>query len=309
MSVSPLTPEVVSEPVTPASVDASLDAAVRRRAGLFRTMLATVSGKIGLIVTAAVVLVALAGPLVAPHSPTEEVGPPNSPPLDGAPFGTDKIGRDVLSRFLYGGRLLLGLSVTATLVGVGIGAAIGIYAGYRRGWLDEALMRSGDVVLAFPQVVLALLFVSIIGPELWLLVLVVGLSHAPRTARVVRGAALGVVERDFVKAAEAVGVSRWRIMKDDILPNVTGTVAVELGLRLTFSIGLIAALSFLGFGLQPPTADWGLMINENRLALSPQQPWAVGLPVAAIALLTIGTNLVTDGLAKASAGIGRGVER
>ena len=122
-----------------------------------------------------------------------------------------------------------------------------------------------------------------------------------------RGAALQVVERDFVKAAEAVGEKRRRIMFGELLPNVTSPLLVEIGLRLTYSIGLVAALSFLGFGLQPPNADWGLMINENRLALT-VQPWGVLLPVLAIALLTIGTNLVTDGIARAAIGIDRGSE-
>ena len=212
----------------------------------------------------------------------------------------------MLSRFLYGGRSLLALSVAATVLGVGLGTVLGIVAGYLRGWRDEAIMRTGDVALAFPQVVVSLLFLSIVGPKPWLIVAVVGLSHAPRTARVMRDAALAVVERDFVKAAEATGVRRWRIMAGEILPNVTGPLMVELGLRLTYSIGLIAGLSFLGLGLQPPAADWGLMINENRVALT-VQPWAVVLPVAAIAVLTIGTNLVTDGLARAYAGIDRGV--
>jgi peptide/nickel transport system permease protein len=281
---------------------------VARRASLFRSALRVRRTQVGLALTAIVVLTALLGPYVAPHAPTDFVGVPFSPPADGAPFGTDNLGRDVLSRFLFGGRILLGLSVLATLLGVGAGAVIGIVAGYRGGWRDEVLMRTNDVVLAFPQVVVALLFLSIIGPKLWLLVAVVGGSHAPRVARVIRSATLAVVERDFVKAAEAIGVRRRKIMVGEILPNVTSALMVEFGLRLTYSIGLIAALSFLGLGLQPPTADWGLMINENRIALT-VQPWAVVLPVTAIAVLTIGTNLVTDGLARASIGIDRGVER
>jgi len=152
-----------------------------------------------------------------------------------------------------------------------------------------------------------LLFLSIIGPKLWLLVLMVAIGHLPRTARVVRGAATAVVERDFVKAAEAVAIARWRIMLGEIVPNITGTLAVEFGLRLTYSIGLVAGLSFLGLGLQPPGADWGLMINENRIALT-VAPWSVALPVIAIAILTVGTNLVTDGLARASIGSDQGVE-
>ncbi|TWP54172.1 ABC transporter permease [Lentzea tibetensis] len=274
-------------------------------ASLLRTAARTGRTRVGLVLVALVVLTALLGPLVAPHDPTDFVGVPFG---RDSLFGADNLGRDVLSRFLHGGQLLLVLSIAATVVGVGVGTALGMVAGYRGGWRDELIMRIGDVVLAFPQVVLALLFVSIAGPKVWLLVTVVGLSHAPRVARIMRDATLMVVERDFVKAAEVTGTRRLRIMTGEILPNVTGPLMVELGLRLTYSIGLIAALSFLGLGLQPPTADWGLMINENRIALT-VQPWAVVLPVVAIAVLTIGTNLVTDGLARASAGLGRGVER
>jgi peptide/nickel transport system permease protein len=279
-----------------------------RMAGLLRRSLTVRRTWIGLSLTGVVLLLAFAGPLLAPKSPTEFVSAPFSPPAPGLLFGTDNLGRDVLSRFLFGGRTLLVLSLVATAAGVALGSAVGILAAYRRGWIDEALMRTGDIALAFPQIVLALLFLSIVGPKLWLLVVMVAVGHLPRVARVVRGAALGVIERDFVKAAEAVGISRWRIMLGEIVPNVTGTLAVEFGLRLTYSIGLVAALSFLGLGLQPPTADWGLMINENRIALT-VQPWPVLLPVLAIAVLTVGTNLVTDGMARASAGVDRGVEQ
>lgn len=251
--------------------------------------------------------IAFLGPYIAPHSPTDFVAAPFSPAGIGGPLGADNLGRDVLSRFLAGGQTLMLLALAATAIGVGLGSAIGIIAAYRRGWLDELLMRTGDVALAFPQVVLALLFLSILGPQLWLLVLMVGLGHLPRVARVVRGAALAVVERDFVKSAEAVGIPRWKIMLAEIAPNISSTLAVEFGLRLTYSIGLVAGLSFLGLGLQPPTADWGLMINENRIALT-VSPWSVVLPVLAIAVLTVGTNLVTDGLAKASIGSDEGVK-
>ncbi len=166
-------------------------------------------------------------------------------------------------------------------------------------------MRSMDVVLAFPQIALALVAIATVGPQLWLVVLVVGITHTPRVARVTRGAALEVVERDFIRSAEAMGDSRLRIMFGDVLPNITSPLLVEAGLRLTYSIGLIAALSFLGFGLQPPAADWGLMINENRQGLT-LAPWGVVAPVVAIALLTIGTNLVADGLSRALIGIDRG---
>ncbi len=269
--------------------------------------LRTTSTKVGLLLTLLVLGVAFVGPLFSPHSPSEFVGVPFSPAGTGGPFGTDNLGRDVLSRFLHGGDTLMVLSILATGIGVGLGAAVGVLAAYARGWVDEVLMRTGDVALAFPQIVLALLFLSIIGPKLWLLVLMVAVGHLPRTARVVRGAATAVVERDFVKAAEAVGIPRWRIMLGEVVANITGTLAVEFGLRLTYSIGLVAGLSFLGLGAQPPAADWGLMINENRVALT-VQPWAVALPVIAIAILTVGTNLITDGLARASIGSDQGVE-
>jgi peptide/nickel transport system permease protein len=166
-------------------------------------------------------------------------------------------------------------------------------------------MRAMDVILAFPSIVLALVVIAMIGPKLWLLVLVVGLTTMPRVARVTRGASLEIVERDFVQAAEVLGESRAKILAGEILPSITSPLMVEASLRLTYSIGLIASLSFLGFGLQPPAADWGLMINENRQALT-IQPWGAVMPVIAIALLTIGTSLIGDGLARAAIGIDRG---
>ncbi|GAA4612768.1 ABC transporter permease [Saccharopolyspora hordei] len=279
-----------------------------RPLGVWRAALRLPRTKVGLALSGLVVAIAVVGPLLAPHTATEFVDTPFSDPTANTWFGTDNLGRDVLTRFLHGGRTLLLLAALATLLGVGLGALLGMYAGYRRGWLDEVLMRFGDVALAFPQVVLALLFVSVVGPQLWLLVLVVGGSHLPRVMRVVRAATLSVAERDFVASAEAIGLSKLRILLGEILPNVTGTVLVEFGLRLNYSIGLVAGLSFLGLGLQPPTADWGLMINENRIALT-VQPWAVALPVVAIAVLTIGTNLVADGLARSVAGVDRGIEK
>jgi peptide/nickel transport system permease protein len=260
--------------------------------------------RVGLAIVALLVVIALAGPLMAPHSPTEFVAIPNSPPSGDAIFGADALGRDVLSRFLHGGTTVLWISAAATLLGIVVGVVVGLIAAYARNWLDDVLMRGNDVLLAFPQIIFVLLAVSAIGPKLWLIVLTVGLTHAPRVARVIRGAALEVVQRDFVKSAEVVGEKRWRIVFAEVLPNVTSPLMVELGLRMTYSIGLVAGISFLGFGLQPPAADWGLMINENRLSIT-VQPWAVLLPVIAIGLLTIGTNLITDGLARALAGIDR----
>ena len=271
-------------------------AASRSRFALLGDAARLTRTRIGLGIVGVIVLVALAGPLIAPHSPTEFVAIPNSAPSGEALFGADALGRDVWSRFLHGGRSVLWLAVASTVLGMVVGVVVGLIAAYSRNWLDDVLMRLNDVLLAFPQIILALLAVSAFGPKLWLIVLCVGGTHAPRVARVIRGAAQEVVERDFVKAAEAVGERRSRIIFGEVLPNVTSPLLVELGLRMTYSIALIAGLSFLGFGLQPPSSDWGLMINENRLSIN-VQPLAVLLPVAAIGLLTVGTNLVTDGIA------------
>jgi peptide/nickel transport system permease protein len=309
----------MSDQTIDTAVDIGLEAAVepvgpgallQRRPwlGILRDALRIGRTRVGLVIVTVVVAVAVFGPLVAPHSPTEFVGAPNSGPSSDAVFGADALGRDVFSRFLHGGLSVLWMSAAATLIGVGTGVGIGLVAAYSRNWLDDVLMRGSDVVLAFPQIILALLAVSVIGPKLWLIVLVIAIGHTPRVARVMRGAALEVVERDFVKAAEAVGEKRSRIVFGELLPNVTSPLLVELGLRMTYSIGLIAAVSFLGFGLQPPTADWGLMINENRLSIT-VQAWSVLLPVLAIGLLTVGTNLITDGIARAAIGIGRKAER
>ena len=261
--------------------------------------------KIGVLLVLLLVGTAVLGPLFAPDSPTAFSGLPYAHPSSAAALGTDSLGRDVLSRFLWGGRSVLGLSLAATAIGLALGIVVGLVAAYSRSLLDDVLMRGMDVILAFPSIVLALVAVATVGPKLWLLVIVVGLTTAPRVARVTRGASVEVVERDFVQAAEAVGESRMKILFVEILPNITGTLMVEASLRLTYSIGLIAGLSFLGFGLQPPAADWGLMINENRQGLT-IQPWGVVLPVLAIALLTIGTSLIGDGLSRAAAGIDRG---
>jgi peptide/nickel transport system permease protein len=296
----------VAAPPAPSPAPLPAPPALKQRQWLqtLRTALRLTRTRIGLGIVVVMVLIALLGPLLAPHSPTEFVGAPNASPSSHALFGTDALGRDVFSRFLHGGLSVLGLAVACTAFGVVLGVFIGLTAAYAGGVTDEVLMRICDVFLAFPQIVFALLLVSALGPKLWLIVVTVGVSHAPRVARVMRGAALQVVERDFVKAAEAVGEKRRTILFSELLPNVTSPLLVEIGLRLTYSIGLVAGISFLGFGLQPPHADWGLMINENRLSIT-VQPWSVVLPVLAIALLTVGTNLVTDGIARAAIGLER----
>jgi peptide/nickel transport system permease protein len=165
-------------------------------------------------------------------------------------------------------------------------------------------MRAVDVILSFPQLVFALLLLSLLGPKLWLITIAVGVSHAPQVARVLRSATLDLSERDFVKAAELQGMRPAKIMWKEILPNLVSPLMVEAGLRLTYSIVIIAGLAFLGFGQPPPAANWGTMINENRAGL-PLNPWAVIVPAALIALLTIGTNTFTDAFARVAIGVDR----
>jgi peptide/nickel transport system permease protein len=260
--------------------------------------------RIGLSFVSLVVLVALVGPFAAPHQAGAYVAPPNSGASANALLGSDYLGQDVLSRFLLGGRSILLQSLLATTIGIGFGLLVGVVAAYARNALDDWLMRLMDILMAIPQLILALVAVSILGSEWWLIVLVVGLTTAPRVSRVIRGAAVPVVEMDFLSAAEALGEPRRKIVVKDVLPNITGPLIVEATLRLTYSIGLIASLAFLGFTANPNAPDWGLMLQENRLALL-IQPWGVVLPAIAIALLTVGTGLLGDGFARALAGVDR----
>jgi peptide/nickel transport system permease protein len=273
---------------------------------LLRDALRTGRGRIGAVLVGFVVLVAAVGPAIAPHSPTEFSTIPYATPDSHNLLGGDTLGRDVLSRVLSGGWQLLLMAGVATLIGVAVGAAIGITAAFWGGRSDSLLMRAVDVLLAFPQIVFGLLLVSIAGPKVWLIVVAVAIAHAPQVARVMRSAALDVCERDYVKSAELIALRPSRVMAGEILPNLTSPLMVEAGLRLTFSIVLIAGLSFLGFGLQPPSPNWGSMINENRIGLS-ANPWAVVAPVALLAILTVGMNTFTDSVARASMGVDRTV--
>jgi peptide/nickel transport system permease protein len=205
---------------------------------------------------------------------------------------------------LEGGWTLLPVAFAATIFGVVLGAAAGISAAYLRGRADGLIMRSVDVLLAFPQLVLALLLVSIIGPKLWLVIVAVGLAHAPQVARVLRAATLDVSERDYVKAVELQGVRPFKVMTKEILPNLSTPLMVETGLRLTYSIVIISGLAFLGFGQSPGVPNWGTMINENRIGLE-TNPWAVVVPALLIALFAIGTNTFTDAIARVAIGVER----
>ncbi|MFV0308333.1 MAG: ABC transporter permease [Desertimonas sp.] len=261
--------------------------------------------RVGVVFVVALVALAIIGPFVAPFGEQEFVATPNTRHVEGTMLGTDYFGQDVWSRFLFGGRSIIVLATLATLLGLVGGAGVGLVAAYARGAVDNALMRVMDLLLAFPQLLIALVALTMIGPKPWLIVVLVGTTTMPRIARIVRGTAVEVVQRDFVSAAEALGESRTRIITRELLPNVSGPLLVEANLRLTYSVGIIAGLGFLGFATSANGADWGRMIQENQGALS-VQPWGVILPSLAIALMTIGTGLMADGLARAISGIDRG---
>lgn len=258
----------------------------------------TPTGACGVLLTLAIVLFAVIGPLLKPDSPTASLSVPFSSPSGASPLGTDVLGRDVLSRLLDGGWHILLLAVVATLVGVLAGAAIGMTAAYARGVWDGILMRLVDLLLAFPGLILALLLMSLAGPSFWLTVVAVSLSHAPQVARVTRSASLDLVERDFVKAAEMYRVPWWRIIRRELLPSLSAPLSVEFGLRFGYSVIFVSGLAYLGFGQAPPAADWGVMISENQTGFS-SNAWAVLAPCIMIALLTVGVSMFTDAMAQA----------
>jgi peptide/nickel transport system permease protein len=264
--------------------------------------------QIGLVVTGLVVFIAIFGPAFAPYSPGDIVTTPYSTPSAAFPLGGDYLGHDVWSCVLNGGRTVVLLSLAATGIGMVIGVVIGLIAGYSRSALDDVVMGGCDVVLAFPQIVLVLVFVSILGPKIWLIVLIVGVSHSPRIARLTRSTTLELIKREFIENAELIGIPRRKILLQEILPNLTTPLLVEFGLRLTWSVGLIAGLSFLGYGIQPPTADWGLMINQNRPGLT-INVWAALAPMLCIFLFATGTNLMTEGVSRAVARVEGGRQK
>jgi peptide/nickel transport system permease protein len=253
----------------------------------------TVAGSIALAIVALVLLVAIFGPYLAPSTPSEIVGIPFGARSTKHILGTDFLGRDVLSRVMNGGRTSVFLAAASTLGSYLIGATIGLLAGYREGRFDAVLMRSVDVLLAFPPILFLLVVAAGAGPSAWALVIAITVVFAPSVARVIRAATQTVSHSGYVEAAVARGESTARIIFREILPNIRPTVVADAGPRLTFAILLVAAVNYLGLGLRPPAADWALMISENRSGLS-LQPWALIVPSALIAILTVAVNIVAD---------------
>lgn len=257
-----------------------------------------VSAWIGLAVIAFDLILAIFGGVLAPHTPGEFISTKSfAPPSADAWLGTDYLSRDVLSRLLSGAGLTLGVALLATVVGFAIGMVLGFVAAIVGGYTDGIIGRTVDILISFPPILLALLMIAGLGSSAGLLVLAVGLIHSSRVARVSRAIAKNVAVLDFVDVARARGESIASLVRRDIWPNTWRPLAVEFGLRLTFSILLVSSLSFLGLGVPPPAADWGGMVRENLGGLS-YGALAVLAPALAIGMLAVAVNLVVDGLAR-----------
>jgi len=274
------------------------------RAGrLLRGAMRTRRGQIGLLLTLIVAALAFLGPLIA-GNPTALHGVPfEAPGGTAGPLGADSLGRNVLDRVLDGGWRILLISAAATALAIVLGAVSGVVSAYRGGIADTIIMRIVDVLLGIPPLVFVLMLLSVIGSHPWLVILGVGLVQAPQVARVLRASAQDVSERDYVKAVAAWGVPPRTVIRRHVIPSLLTPLMVECALRLSFSIILVASLSFLGLGTQPPTADWGVMINENRVGMS-QNVWGVLAPAILLATLAVGTNMFSDAIARANLSAG-----
>ena len=246
--------------------------------------------------------IAVLGPFLVPYGFAQMgTGAPLSGMSWAHPFGVDQLGRDVLSRVVHGAHIVILLSLSGTALGLAIGALLGLFSGYVGGWIDNLIQRLLETLISIPFLVLALLAIASVGPELSgepvLVVLVVALVYAPRIARMARVAAIEIATRDFVTVARLRGESAWSVIRREVLPNASSVLLVEFALRAGYAPVLIGSLGFLGFGLRPPTPEWGLMISENRALLIVSPITVIG-PGLALASLVVGLNLFTEGLAR-----------
>lgn len=245
------------------------------------------------------VLLAILGPLIAPFQANQQFyDQARQSPSSEHWFGTDHLGRDVLSRIIVGSRDIFLISGAGTAIAVILGTILGLVSGYFGGWLDQILMRVFDSLMAIPALLFALLMLGTIGPSRGGVLAVLVIVYPPLVARVVRSVVLSEKNKNYLQAARTQGESTAYILFKLILPAVYPTLAVEAALRFSYAIFLTASLGFLGVGVQPPNPDWGLMVNEARRTYT-QVPWALYFPSAAIALVVVGANLMSDGLKKA----------
>lgn len=254
------------------------------------------AGRASLWLIALLVATAALAPVVAPYGPIEENYDQSlqSPSLD-HPAGTDLTGRDVLSRMIFGTRVSLAVGVGAVLLGVLLGVPIGSIGGYYGGWIDEIAMRSMDVVISFPALVLALAIIGVVGGSLWNLILVIGVVFSPQYARLIHGEVLSIKESEYVEAAEGIGLGNLSILWRHVLPNAIGPVIVQATFHVALAIIIEASLSFLGLGVQPPQPTWGVMIADGRRYL-PEEWWISVFPGFAIMITVLAFNLLGDGL-------------
>jgi len=251
---------------------------------------------VGGAIVALLVLLAVLADVIAPY-PFDQFHPRQrfSPPSLTWLAGTDEYGRDVFSRLLFGSQLSLMLGGIATLLSMAIGVPLGLFAGFRRGFADEAIMRTLDVMMAFPPIMLVLLILVVTPPNLLKTAIAIGVLAVPAMARVTRSVTLDLMSGEFIEAARARGERVWYILLRELLPNVWPVLIVEASLRMVFAVLTGAVLSFLGFGVQPPAADWGLMISNGR-AFVDTAPWISLAPGLAMSISVIGISLLGDGL-------------
>ncbi len=269
--------------------------------GVFRRLLKRKLAVFGLIVIALIVFAAVFAPWIVPYNPDEQFF--EGLTLEGAPlaptaqfwFGTDLVGRDLLSRIIYGARTSLIIGVIANGVSVLIGSAVGITAGYFKGWVSTVLMRFTDLMMAFPALLLAIVLAAIFRPSLLIVAMVIAMVNWVQIARVLYTETRSLGERDFVEAERALGAGTFRILTRHIFPHLVSTIVVYATLGIATTVLLEATLSYLGIGVQPPTASWGNIIFENQTYFT-SAPWLVFIPGFAIILLALAFNLVGDAL-------------
>ncbi|WP_102225057.1 ABC transporter permease [Acidimangrovimonas sediminis] len=248
---------------------------------------------IGFVITGAYFLAAILAPWIAPYGMAEVVGDSWAAPSAAHWLGTDSIGRDLLSRMIWGGRTTIFIATAATILSFGLGASLGMTAATIGGWVDQVLSRFVDLIMSIPTLIFALVVLSVVPVNLWVLILVMGLLDATRPYRVSRSVASDIVVMDFVEAAQLRGEGRTWVIFREVLPNALSPLVAEMGLRFIFQVLLLSTLSFLGLGVQPPMADWGGIVKENKEGLVYGIAAAL-YPAIAIASLAISVNLVAD---------------
>lgn len=267
-----------------------------RRRSLWRRFLKTRTGPVFGAMLVALVMTSLLAPALAPHNPVRQyLDHTLEPPSARFPLGTDDLGRDLLSRVLYGGRVTLLVSFVSVTAASGLGLLVGMASGVTGGRTDIWLMHATNALLSFPSVLLAFAISSLVGPSVLVVIVAVTVVFTPRLARFARGQTLAVREMPFVEAARAVGVSAGRLIARHILPNIAAAMLVEASLSVGYAALIEASISFLGAGVQPPRSSWGLMIKDGFGYLE-SAPWVAVTPGAAILLLTLSVNLLGDAL-------------